>query len=141
MCFRTRRTDKDKGTNRTLGVFQTRTRASDRIRNGFDSLILTNNPFMQTLFHMQQLLPRFKQLCDRDAGPLMITQRYHPRQQHRQVCFQLPIGFVFVEFFFQLQALSLEFDSPFVFTVKAGFSSSAIRRSILRSFKILRQRI
>ena len=57
MCFTdTRRTDKDKRTNRTLGVLQTRTRAPDRIRNGFDSLILTDNAFMQTLFHMKQFL-------------------------------------------------------------------------------------
>ncbi len=53
-------------------VFQTGAGAADGIRDGMDGFILTDDAFVQPLFHVQKLRSfGLHHLADRDAGPLM----------------------------------------------------------------------
>src|ERR1041384_96798 len=67
-----RRTNKDERSNRTGRIFQARASAADRVGNGMDSLILTDDALMQACFHVQKFFGfGFHHLADGNTCPLM----------------------------------------------------------------------
>jgi len=66
-----RRADKNKGTNRAVGIFQAGTRAPYGICDCVNGFVLPDYPLVQFGFHIQQPLGfGLQHLIDRDAGPL-----------------------------------------------------------------------
>src|SRR5205814_1561452 len=57
-------------TDWSRGILQTCSAPPDSICNSADSFILSDNPFMQVLFYMQQLFSfAFKHPCNRNTRP------------------------------------------------------------------------
>ena len=49
--------EEDKRADRLLGILKAGPTSPDSIRDGFNGLILPNNPFMKLFFQVQQLIP------------------------------------------------------------------------------------
>ena len=63
-------TEEDEGTGRALRIFQTETASSDRLGDRRDSLILTDNTFLEFFFKsLQTLRVTLGDLLDRDTCP------------------------------------------------------------------------
>ncbi len=64
-------TEKNKRTNRALGVAESGAGAADRVGHAFESLVLADDAMAKTVFHGDQLFHlAFEHLGDRNAGPL-----------------------------------------------------------------------
>ena len=67
----TRRPQKQKGTNGSFGIRQPCARSTNGVRDGRNSLALTDNAFLHNRLHLQQLLLlAFEHLGYRNTGPL-----------------------------------------------------------------------
>ena len=70
-------TEEQEGTCRTPGIFQTDAPAPDCSCNRFDRFILSDNPFMQGVFHMEQAFTFiFGHALYRDSRPSGHNRRY-----------------------------------------------------------------
>ena len=64
------RAEEDEAAERPVRVLQTRPRPPDRVRHRRDRLVLPDDPQVQPLLHLEQLLDlALHQPADRDAGP------------------------------------------------------------------------
>ena len=64
------RAEEDERADRAVRILQAGTRASQCVRNGLDRFVLADDPLVQTLLHVDQLLGlALEQPVDRDAGP------------------------------------------------------------------------
>ncbi len=60
----------DKGTNRTVGVFDARTGTQNGFADGFDRFVLTDYAFMEHIFQMNELFPLAREhLADGNTRP------------------------------------------------------------------------
>src|SRR5207253_11426681 len=65
-----RRAEEDERSDRPVRILQARARASQRVRDRLDRLVLSDDSLMETLLHMDELLRlALEQPVDRDPGP------------------------------------------------------------------------
>ena len=108
------RSEEQEGTDRFCRVLDPGFGTDDRIRNLLDSLILTDNPFMEFFIEMKRLVSlTLIEFCNRDTGPsgddpcdLILG---HALVNKAQICI-LDLLLLFLQLFFKLREFAvLEF--------------------------------
>ena len=110
--------------DRSFWIFQSGARAPNGVRQCMDGFILSYNPFVKALFHMQQ----FFRLCLHhlthgdscphmyDFGDVVFIDDFV------QLVFCFPVVTLLVEFSLQADALGFLFRSPFVISLETRLS-------------------
>ena len=137
--------DKDEGTNRALGVFEARAGAANGVGDGGDGFVLADDAFVQTGFHIEQLLGfGLHHLANRDTGPHgdHFSDVFHI---HDLVKFVLAFPFfaLLIEDLLQAQALGFHLGGALVIALHAGllfFRQGAVDLG-LHFFEVVGQRV